>query len=272
VAKKTGKKPSASAKSKKSTKPVRANHKKMPAVAAKAAGKVPAKAVKTPAKAVKAPAKAPVKTPAKAVVKPAKKVATRIVAHPAVKSAAKPVPAVRVAVKAKAQPLPKGKPDRAGAKGTNGAPRSVPAPAVGAPSRFVAPINGTQARKIPGFTSREVEHFRDLLLAKRRELIGDMSAMEREALRTSGASNLSNLPIHMADMGTDNYEQEFTLGLVQKDRDLLKEINLALAKMQNGSYGQCEGTGQLINKERLEYQPWARYSVEHQRKMERHGR
>ena len=123
-----------------------------------------------------------------------------------------------------------------------------------------------------GFSNRELENFRDLLLAKRRELIGDMGAMEYEALRGSGASNLSNLPIHMADMGTDNYEQEFTLGLVQKDRDLLKEINRALSKMQNGAFGYCEGTGEPINKERLEYQPWARYSVEHQRKLERHGR
>ena len=99
-----------------------------------------------------------------------------------------------------------------------------------------------------------------------------MSAMEREALRGSGGSNLSNLPIHMADMGTDNYEQEFTLGLVQKDRDLLKEINVALSKIQSGTYGLCEGTGEPINKERLEYQPWARYSVEYQRKREQHRR
>jgi DnaK suppressor protein len=42
--------------------------------------------------------------------------------------------------------------------------------------------------------------------------------------------------------------------------------------MQNGTYGLCEGTGQPIIKERLEYQPWARYSVDYQRKLERHGR
>ena len=134
------------------------------------------------------------------------------------------------------------------------------------------PANGKPRKNAAGFLTRELEHFRDLLMAKRRELIGDMSSMEREALRSGGGSNLSNLPIHMADMGTDNYEQEFTLGLVQKERDLLKEINAALAKIQNGSYGLCEGTSQPILKERLEYQPWARYSVEHQRKMERHGR
>src|SRR5204863_983896 len=120
-----------------------------------------------------------------------------------------------------------------------------------------------------GLSPRELEHFRDLLLEKRRELVGDMSSMEREALRTSGGSNLSTLPIHMADIGTDNYEQEFTLGLVEKDRGLLREINTALAKIQNGTFGLCEGTGKPISKARLEAQPWARFSIEYARTLER---
>jgi DnaK suppressor protein len=74
----------------------------------------------------------------------------------------------------------------------------------------------------------------------------------------------------MADMGTDNYEQEFTLGLMEKDRKLLKEINHALAKIQDGSYGICQGTGLPISKARLEAQPWARFSIEYARKLE-HG-
>ncbi|QOV92195.1 TraR/DksA family transcriptional regulator [Humisphaera borealis] len=119
-----------------------------------------------------------------------------------------------------------------------------------------------------GLSVKELEFFRDLLLAKRRELVGDMSSMEREALQ-SGDSGLSTLPIHMADMGTDNYEQEFTLGLVEKDRVLLREINHALAKVQNGSYGVCEGNGKPISKVRLEAQPWARFSIEFARLQEK---
>ncbi len=119
-----------------------------------------------------------------------------------------------------------------------------------------------------GLKARELEVFRSLLLAKRRELLGDVDSMEEEALRSVGGSNLSNLPIHMADMGTDNYEQEFTLGLVEKDRRLLQEITLALGKLRDGTYGMCEGTGKPISKARLEAQPWARYSIEHARKIE----
>lgn len=131
------------------------------------------------------------------------------------------------------------------------------------------PTDNKPRKNQAGLSPRELEHFRDLLLAKRRELVGDMSSMEREALRTSGGSNLSTLPMHMADMGTDNYEQEFTLGLVEKDRNLLREINNALAKIQNGSYGLCEGTGKPITKVRLEAQPWARFSIEYATMRER---
>jgi RNA polymerase-binding protein DksA len=130
------------------------------------------------------------------------------------------------------------------------------------------PTDGKPRKNQIGLTSRELEGFRDLILAKRREIVGDMSSMEREALRSSGSTNLSNLPIHMADMGTDNYEQEFTLGLMEKDRKLLRDLNDALAKIQNGTYGICEGTGKPISKARLEAQPWARFSIEWARKLE----
>jgi DnaK suppressor protein len=149
--------------------------------------------------------------------------------------------------------------------------RTIPANN-GGPLAPPVPSNDKPRKNQAGLSSRELDHFRDLLLAKRREIVGDMSSMEREALRSSGGTNLSTLPIHMADMGTDNYEQEFTLGLVETERKLLREINRALAKIQDGSYGTCEGTQQPINKARLEVQPWARYGIEYAKRMERGGR
>ena len=131
------------------------------------------------------------------------------------------------------------------------------------------PTNGKPRKNLAGLTSRELEFFRGLLLDKRRQLVGDVSSLERDVLGGGSGSNLSNLPLHMADMGTDNYEQEFALGLMEKDRKLLKELNRALAKIQDGSYGICEGTGQPISKVRLEAQPWARFSIEYARKLER---
>jgi len=212
----------------------------------------------------------------RAAIRPVKKtlVPAKAVERPVVKSSAKPAAAARVPEK-KVAPAPA--PVEPAKPIAVKPPKQAQAPRETASARpevkSSAPTENAKPRKPnAGLTSRELENFRELLLSKRRELIGDMSSMEREALRTGGGSNLSNLPIHMADMGTDNYEQEFTLGLVQKDRDLLKEINLALSKMQNGTYGYCEGTGEPILKERLEFQPWAKYSVEYQKKLERHGR
>jgi RNA polymerase-binding protein DksA len=147
------------------------------------------------------------------------------------------------------------------------APRIQQAPAP--PSLPPVPTNGKPRKNQAGMSSKELEHFRDLLLQKRREILGDVMSMEKEALRSASGSNLSNLPLHMADMGTDNYEQEFTLGLVEKDRVILREINSALAKIMDGSYGTCEGTGKPISKVRLEAQPWARFSIDYARQMER---
>jgi len=153
------------------------------------------------------------KSPIKAAAKPAAKVAKAVVAKPAVKSAAKTIskPPIKPVVTAKAS-----------------AKFARPTPIETVPPRAVpvtpVPTNGKPRKNQAGISPRELENFRDLLLAKRREIVGDMSQMEREALRSAGGSNLSNLPLHMADMGTDNYEQEFTLGLVEKDRQLLREI------------------------------------------------
>ena len=119
---------------------------------------------------------------------------------------------------------------------------------------------------------RDLAKFRDLLIHKRRQLLGDMEGMEKEALQGEG-SNLSHLPVHMADMGTDNYEQEFTLGLVSLERKTVDEIDHALKKIDDKTYGICEGTGQMIAKTRLEAQPWVRYSIEYANQLaRRHNR
>ena len=76
------------------------------------------------------------------------------------------------------------------------------------------------------------------------------------------------MPIHMADIGTDNYEQEFTLGLMDSERKLLREIIDALGRIENKTYGICEGTEKPIAKARIEAQPWARYSIEYARMIE----
>jgi RNA polymerase-binding protein DksA len=117
----------------------------------------------------------------------------------------------------------------------------------------------------------DIERFKQMLLEKRREILVNVNEMEDETLKKSrldASGDLSSMPIHMADIGSDNYEQEFTLGLMDSERKLLKEIDDALQRIEHGTYGICEGTGRQIQKARLEAQPWARYCVEYARKLE----
>lgn len=221
---------------------------------------------------VAAKPKVPTRTPAPVLKAAASKpvAGSRPVAASKPAVASKPV-AVSAPVKAVAKAMPVkpvivAKPAVTKARASESRRLEFPPPR---PIPEAVPTNGKPRKNQAGLSLRELEHFRDLLLEKRRELVGDMYSMESEALRTSGGTNLSSLPLHMADMGTDNYEQEFTLGLVEKDRGLLREINTALAKVQNGTYGICEGTGKPISKPRLEAQPWARHSIEYARQMQR---
>jgi RNA polymerase-binding protein DksA len=120
-------------------------------------------------------------------------------------------------------------------------------------------------------TAVEIEHYKQTLLHKRREIVGDVNEMEDEALkkpRLDASGDLSSMPIHMADLGTDNYEQEFALELMDSERKLLREIDDALHRIEQGTYGICEGTGKPIPKARLKAQPWARHCVQYARMLE----
>src|SRR5262245_48706534 len=106
----------------------------------------------------------------------------------------------------------------------------------------------------------ELDHYRQQLLALRGRLRGDVSQLSEEALRKAGgeaSGNLSNMPIHMADLGTDNFEQEFTLDLLKNEEQALGEINDALDRITHGTFGQCEECKKEIPKARLQALPYA---------------
>jgi RNA polymerase-binding protein DksA len=120
-------------------------------------------------------------------------------------------------------------------------------------------------------TKTELHAFRDQLIALRDRHNGDVSHLADEALRRTGggaAGNLSNMPIHMADLGTDNFEQEFTLNLLQNEEQLLEEIGAAIERINQGKFGLCEECDGTIAKARLQAMPYARYCVDCARKLE----
>jgi len=121
-------------------------------------------------------------------------------------------------------------------------------------------------------SEQDLQHFKTLLVEKLNEITGDVYQIESGALKSSrsdASGDLSSMPIHMADIGSDNYEQEFALGLMDSERKLVAEILAALKRIQNRTYGICEGTGNPIPRQRLEGIPWTRYCLEYAQQMER---
>jgi RNA polymerase-binding transcription factor DksA len=121
-------------------------------------------------------------------------------------------------------------------------------------------------------TAKQLAHFRALLIEKLKEITGDVNHIESGALKTSrqdSAGDLSSMPIHMADIGSDNYEQEFALGLMDSERKIVREIYEALKRIEERTYGVCEGTGEPIPKMRLEGIPWTRYCVKFAEMLEK---
>jgi DnaK suppressor protein len=117
----------------------------------------------------------------------------------------------------------------------------------------------------------ELESFRAVLMAQRARLRGDLDQMTDEALRRSqpeSSGNLSNVPLHMADVGTENYDQEFTLGLIENEQATLEQVQEALNRLDAGSYGRCVECDDMISKPRLQALPYTRHCIDCARKME----
>jgi DnaK suppressor protein len=100
--------------------------------------------------------------------------------------------------------------------------------------------------------------YREKLHAIRARLRGDVTAMAEVALRKSGieGSDSNAMPIHMAELGSDNFEQEFTLGLMEADEGTLGHIEAALERIEDGRYGRCVVCDGAIPKARLNAIPY----------------
>ncbi|MEM1210104.1 MAG: TraR/DksA family transcriptional regulator [Planctomycetota bacterium] len=128
-----------------------------------------------------------------------------------------------------------------------------------------------QLKKIKtGLSRKVVNQLKAQLLEKKAELLGDVRSMEA-ARAAANSGDLSHMPLHMADVGSDAYDQEFTLGLMESDRRLLGEIDEALARMRDGYFGVCLESAEPIEEIRLEIKPWAKYCIAIARQREKRG-
>jgi len=117
----------------------------------------------------------------------------------------------------------------------------------------------------------ELESYRQLLRAIRARLRGDLDQLTDETLhRTSPESsgNLSNMPLHMADIGSENYDQEFDLSLIENSQITLDQVQEALARVEAGTFGECIACSEPIAKPRLQAIPYTPHCIGCARKLE----
>jgi RNA polymerase-binding transcription factor DksA len=156
------------------------------------------------------------------------------------------------------------------------APKAKPQHVKAASLTDILGFNPKRGKAAPTESDREVpekfKRFHRLLVELRSHLTEDIERHSEETLKRSAkddAGDLSAYGQHMADAGTDTFDRDFALSMVASEQEALSEIDAAIKRIHDGSYGICEITQKPIAKERLLAVPFTRHSAEAQKDLER---
>lgn len=122
------------------------------------------------------------------------------------------------------------------------------------------------------FNKKELTEFRKFILKRKDEILDAINHISEETLKKSqkdASGDISGYSYHMADVATDTYDREFSLGLASNDRELLYELDDAMKRIDEGIFGVCEGCKSVISKTRLKVIPYARFCIKCQEKNEK---
>jgi len=114
--------------------------------------------------------------------------------------------------------------------------------------------------------------FKKLILKRKEEALDEIKHISEDTLKKSqkdASGDISGYTYHMADVATDTYDREFSLGLASNDRELLYELDDAMKKIEEGTFGICEECKSVISQTRLKAVPYARLCVKCQEKKEK---
>lgn len=113
-------------------------------------------------------------------------------------------------------------------------------------------------------SSEELAYFEAIILRKREEAQDELEYLQNqiEDIRSSDDDDASSLTHHMGDLGSREESLDLTYRLIQRNRKYINELNRALVRIDNGTYGICRATGEPIEKGRLEFAPHTRYSID----------
>lgn len=113
------------------------------------------------------------------------------------------------------------------------------------------------------FSELELKGLKKAMLDERSRVVARLDNHVSQA--TEDRDNLAD----EMDMATRHSDQAYLLRLADKEHKLLAEIDRALSKFPDGTYGICEGTHEPIDLKRLEIRPWTRYSLDYKEQLER---
>jgi RNA polymerase-binding protein DksA len=122
------------------------------------------------------------------------------------------------------------------------------------------------------FTKSDLKEFKKIVLKKKEELLGDLNHISEDTLRKSqkeASGDISGYTYHMADVASDNYDREFSLGLASGERKSLYELDDALKRIEEGTFGICDDCKGQITKIRLKAVPSAKLCIKCQQKREK---
>jgi DnaK suppressor protein len=133
-------------------------------------------------------------------------------------------------------------------------------------------VKSTAARTKKKFGRAELAEYKRLIIKRKNEILAGINHISEDTLKKSqkdAAGDISGYTFHMADVATDNYDREFSLGIASNERQFLYELDDAFKKIEEGTFGICEDCKSLITKTRLKAVPYARLCLGCQQKREK---
>jgi len=130
----------------------------------------------------------------------------------------------------------------------------------------------TKTKKVAKILKKDLKVFKKILLEIKENIIEQIKHIAEETSKLSqkeASGDISSHTLHMADVATDTYDREFSLGLASNDRKLLYEIDDALKRIEDNNYGVCEECEKQITKKRLKAIPYTRLCLKCQQKFEK---
>lgn len=141
--------------------------------------------------------------------------------------------------------------------------------------KILQKVKKQTAKKVKKFCKKDLNTFKEYLFNLRDDVTSQIQDISQETLMKSqreATGDISGHSMHLADVASDNYERDFSISLVSNERKVISEIDDALKRIEEGTYGICQLCGEPISKIRLKAIPYAKYSKKCQEKLEKENK